>query len=105
MTSIRVHFLPSGLFWTNGNTNSLIDVQLGKAHRSKRLMWLILDYGQISAMLCSAAVALTPRRQDVGCKVVWSGVDEKLEKYQEAPTRSSGGFAGEFVRNTAWTGV
>src|SRR4029453_19005629 len=48
----------------------------------------------------------TPQPCTVSFKVVWSGVDERLTIRNDDPV--FGGFAGEFVRNTAqleWRGA
>jgi hypothetical protein len=63
-----------------------------EAHPSKRPM-----YGQISNALFGGGPAPTPGT--VSFKVVWSGVDERLNIKNTDPVY--GGFAGEFVRNTA----
>ena len=64
----------------------------------------ILDYGFIPNALFGGGPPPTPGT--VSFKVVWSGVDEKLNITNTDPV--FGGFAGEFVRNHAqmeWSAV
>jgi hypothetical protein len=75
-----------------------VDVQLGKGSASLQASDVaILDYGQISNALFGGGPPPTPGT--VSFKVVWSGADEKLNIRNTDPVY--GGFAGEFVRNTA----
>ena len=75
-----------------------MDVQLGKGSASLQASDVaILDYGQISNALFGGGPPPTPGT--VSFKVVWSGVDERLNIKNTDPV--FGGFAGEFVRNTA----
>ncbi len=63
----------------------------------------ILDYGDFGNALSGSA---PPVPGTVSFKVVWSGVNEKVNIKNTDPVY--GGYAGEFVRNTAqieWTGT
>ena len=62
----------------------------------------ILDYGDISNALFGGGPA--PKPGTVSFKVAWSGVKERVNIKNTDPVY--GGFAGEFVRNSAqmeWT--
>jgi len=91
-------FPPVGLFWTTEIPVAGVDVHLGKGSASLQASDVaILDYGYIPNALFGGGPPPTPGT--VSFKVVWSGVDEKLSIENTDPV--FGGFAGEFVRNTA----
>ena len=73
-------------------------MQLGKGSASLQASDVaILDYGYIANALFGGRPTPTPGT--VSFKVVWSGVDERLNITNTDPVY--GGFAGEFVRNSA----
>ena len=80
-------------------------MQLGKGSASYQASNVpILDYGNIPNALFGGGPAPTPGT--VSFKVVWSGVNERANIKNTDPV--FGGFAGEFVRNTAqmeWSAV
>jgi hypothetical protein len=91
-------FPPVGLFWTTEIPVSGVDVQLGKGSASLQAAdAAILDYGNIPNALFGGGPP--PTSGTVSFKVVWSGVDERLNIKNTDPVY--GGFAGEFVRNSA----
>ena len=57
----------------------------------------MLDYGNIGNALFGGGPAAVPA--SVSFKVVWSGVGERVNVRNQDPV--FGGFAGEFIRNTA----
>ena len=91
-------FPPVGLFWTTEIPIAGVDVQLGKGSATLQASDVaILDYGAIPNALFGGG---PPPTSGTGSfKVVWSGADEKLNIRNTDPVY--GGFAGEFVRNTA----
>ncbi len=105
-------FPPVGLFWTieisqddsgqEGN-NQGIDVEFGGGNASMRVSNApILDYGNIQNALFGGGPSPVPG--SVSFKVVWSGVGQRVNISNTDPV--FGGFAGEFIRNTAqmeWT--
>jgi hypothetical protein len=97
-------FPPTGLFWTLQVPAEGIDVQLGKGSASMKAKDVpILDYGDIGNALFGGGPAPIPGT--VSFNVVWSGVGQRLNIKNTDPVY--GGYAGEFVRNTAqmeWTG-
>jgi len=91
-------FPPVGLFWTTEIPIAGVDVQLGKGSAILHASNVpILDYGNIGNALFGGGPAPTPGT--VSFKVVWSGVDQRVNITNTDPV--FGGFAGEFVRNTA----
>ena len=98
-------FPPVGLFWTTEIPITGVDVQLGKGSASLQASNVaILDYGNIPNALFGGGPAPTPGT--VSFKVVWSGVNERVNIKNTDPV--FGGFAGEFVRNSAqmeWSGA
>ncbi len=91
-------FPPVGLFWTTEIPIAGVDLQLGKGSALLQASDVaILDYGQIPNALFGGGPAPIPGT--VSFKVVWSGVNEKLKIKNTDPVY--GGFAGEFVRNSA----
>ena len=61
----------------------------------------ILDYGNVGNALFAGGPPPVPGW--VSFKVVWSGVDEKVNIRNTDPVY--GGFEGEFVRNSAQIGM
>jgi len=91
-------FPPVGLFWTTEIPIAGVDVQLGKGSASLQASNVaILDYGFIGNALFGGGPP--PVSGTVSFRVVWSGVDQRLNITNTDPV--FGGFAGEFVRNTA----
>jgi len=91
-------FPPVGLFWTTEIPITGVDVQLGKGSASLQASNVaILDYGNIPNALFGGGPA--PIAGTVSFKVLWSGVNERLNIKNTDPV--FGGFAGEFVRNSA----
>jgi hypothetical protein len=91
-------FPPVGLFWTTEIPIAGVDVQLGKGSAILQASNVaILDYGNIGNALFGGGPAPIPGT--VSFKVVWSGVDQRVNIKNPDPV--FGGFAGEFVRNTA----
>jgi len=96
-------FPPAGLFWTIEIPTYGVQVELGKGSASMQAVDVpILDYGNIGNALFGGGPSPVPG--SVSFKVVWSGVSERVNiKNTDAVY---GGFAGEFIRNTAqmeWT--
>jgi hypothetical protein len=86
------------LFWTTEIPITGVDVQLGKGSASLQASDVaILDYGQIPNALFGGGPP--PIAGTVSFKVVWHGVNERLNIKNTDPV--FGGYAGEFVRNTA----
>ena len=97
-------FPPTGLFWTIEIPGDGIQVNLGKGTTSMEADDVpILDYVTgFNAIFGGDTPPPTPG--SVSFTVVWSGVDERLNIRNDDPIY--GGFAGEFIRNTAqmqWT--
>ena len=96
-------FPPTGLFWTIAIPGDGIQINLGRGRASMEAQAVpILEYGDIVNALFGGGPAPTPGA--VSFKVVWNGVDERLNIRNNDPVY--GGFAGEFIRNTAqmeWT--
>jgi hypothetical protein len=96
-------FPPTGLFWTLPIPEYGINVQLGFGFASMKANNVpILDYGDIGNALFGGGPAPTPG--SVSFKVTWSGMTEPVNIQNNDPVY--GGFAGEFVRNSAqmeWT--
>ena len=97
-------FPPVGLFWTVQLPEDSIEVQLGKGSASLQAWDVpILDYGNILNALFNGDNP-PPVPGSVSFKVVWSGVNQRVKIRNTDPI--FGGFAGEFIRNTAqmeWT--
>ncbi len=102
-TPVQIHDLnpgivPSGLFWTSAIPSDGIQVHLGKGVASLEATDVpIHDYGDIPNALRGGGPA--PISGVVSFKVTWSGVDERRNIRNDDPVY--GGFAGEFVRNSA----
>jgi hypothetical protein len=96
-------FPPTGLFWTLEIPGNGIDVNPGKGSAAMQASNVpILDYGDILNALFGGGPPAVPG--NVSFTVVWSGVKERLNIRNTDPIY--GGFAGEFVRNSAqmeWT--
>jgi hypothetical protein len=95
--------LPNGLFWTIAIPSDDIQVHLGQGVASMEATDVpIHDYGDIPSALSGGGPTPTPGV--VSFNVTWSGADERRNIRNEDPV--FGGFAGEFIRNTAqmeWT--
>jgi hypothetical protein len=64
----------------------------------------VIDYGELGNVLFGGGP--TPVPASVSFKVAWSGVGERVNIKNSDPV--FGGFAGEFIRNTAqmeWAGT
>jgi hypothetical protein len=96
-------FPPVGLFWTIEIPVDGIDVQLGAGRASMQASNVpILDYGNIGNALFGGGPPPVPG--SVSFNVVWSGVGQRVNIRNTDPVY--GGFAGEFIRNSAqmqWT--
>jgi hypothetical protein len=95
---------PTGLFWTIQIPQENVQVHPGNGYASVVAKNLpIYDYTQIGNALFGGA----PRSPGViSYRVVWSGVQQRVNIRNTDPVY--GGFAGNFVRNTAqmeWTAV
>ena len=91
-------FPPVGLFWTTEIPIAGVEVQLGKGSAILQASEVaILDYGAIPNALFGGGPP--PTSGTVSFKVVWSGMNERLNIKNTDPV--FGGYAGEFVRNTA----
>jgi hypothetical protein len=95
---------PTGLFWTTRVPADGIEVNPGKGSASLEAFNVpINDFGNIGNSLFGST---PPVPGTVSFKVVWSGVEERVNIRNTDPVY--GGFAGEFVRNSAqmeWTGT
>ncbi len=98
-------FPPVGLFWTTEIPITGVEVHPGEGSATLQATNVsILDYGDIVNALFGGGPAPTPGT--VSFKVVWHGVDQRVNIKNTDPVY--GGFAGEFVRNTAqmeWSAV
>ena len=102
------HFPPVGLFWTieipdEHNNGTGIEVELGAGSASIQASNVpIIDYGDIGNALFGGGA--TPLPGSVSFQVVWRGVRERVNIRNT--DKVYGGFAGEFIRNSAqmeWT--
>ena len=94
---------PTGLFWTEQIPLSgvAVDLDTGSATMAARNA-PIIDYGSIGNALFGGGP--TPVPGSVSFRVEWSGVNERVKIRNTDSVY--GGFAGEFVRNSArmeWT--
>jgi len=98
-------FPPLGLFWTIAIPVGGIQVNLGKGVATMEAQNVaVIDYGDIGNALFGGGP--TPVPASVSFKVAWSGVGERVNIKNSDPV--FGGYAGEFIRNTAqmeWTGT
>jgi hypothetical protein len=97
-------FPPVGLFWTiELPEEDSVRVQFEDGRASLQAVDVpILDYGDILNALFGGGPPPVPG--SVSFKVVWSGVGQRVKIRNTDPVY--GGFAGEFIRNTAqmeWT--
>ena len=96
-------FPPTSLFWTLEIPSDGIDVNPGKGQAEMQASNVpILDYGDIVNALFGGGAPPVPG--NVSFTVVWSGVTERVKIKNTDPIY--GGFAGDFVRNSAqmeWT--
>ena len=96
-------FPPLGLFWTIAIPGSGISVNPGAGNASMQASNVpIFDYGNIPNALFGGGPPAVPGF--VSFQVVWSGVNQRVNIKNTDPVY--GGFAGEFVRNSAqmaWT--
>jgi hypothetical protein len=97
-------FPPVGLFWTiELPEEDSVRVQFEDGRASLQAADVpILDYGDILNALFGGGPPPVPG--SVSFKVVWSGVGQRVKIRNTDPVY--GGFAGEFIRNTAqmeWT--
>jgi hypothetical protein len=94
---------PDGLFWTSSLPSEAIQVNLQKGFASMEATDLpVNDY--VTGANAIGGGGPTPQPCTVSFKVVWRGIDERLTIRNDDPVY--GGFAGEFIRNTAqmeWT--
>ena len=94
---------PFGLFWTIAIPGDGIDVNLGAGRASMQANDVpIHDFGTFGNDITGGGAPPPPGT--VSFKVVWSGVNQRLNIRNTDPTY--GGFAGEFIRNSAqmeWT--
>lgn len=89
-------FPPTSLFWTIEIPAAGIDVNPGAGRASMEAVNVpILDYVDIPNALFGGGPAPVPGV--VSFKVVWSGVNERVNIRNTDPVY--GGFAGQFVRN------
>jgi hypothetical protein len=91
-------FPPTSLFWTLPISDDGIEVNLGKGRAVVEARHVpIFDYGAIPNALFGGGPAAVPGH--VSYRVAWSGVTDRLHIKNSDPIY--GGFAGEFVRNSA----
>jgi len=95
--------LPPQIFWTTAVPGDRIDVHLGSGSATMEAEHVhVLDYGNIGNALFGGGPAPLPAT--VSYKVSWKGVDQRVNIRNTDPVY--GGFAGEFIRNSAqmeWT--
>jgi hypothetical protein len=96
-------FPPTGLFWTLEIPGEGIEVNPGAGRAVMQASNVpILDYGDIPNAIFGGGPPPVPGA--VSFTVAWDGVDERLNIKNTDPVY--GGFAGEFVHNSAqmeWT--
>ena len=95
---------PLGLFWTVQLPEDSVEIQLGKGSATLQGSDVpVFDYGTLVNALFGPPPSPLPTGT-VSFTVVWSGVGQRVNIRNTDPTY--GGFAGEFIRNTAqmeWT--
>jgi hypothetical protein len=86
------------LFWTLQIPDSSVKVKLGKGEATLQATDVpIFDYGDMTNALFGGGPPPIPGI--VSLKIVWRGVQQRNNIRNTDPT--FGGFAGEFVRNSA----
>ena len=99
-------FPPVGLFWTLEVPDDSVDVQLGRGSATLQASDVpVFDYGNLNNALLGPPPSPLPTGT-VSFKVVWSGVNQRVNIRNKADPEDGGGFAGEFIRNNAqmeWT--
>ena len=99
------NFPPVGLFWTlqisdehQADDGNGVEIELGSGSATYQVTNApIFDYGNIGNALFGGGPA--PVAGQVSLTVRWSGVNQRVNIRNTDPT--FGGFAGEFVRNSA----
>lgn len=92
-------FPPVGLFWTIQLPDDSVEIELGRGSAHLQASDVpILDYGNVLNALFNGHNP-PPVPGSVSFTVRWSGVDKRVNIRNTDPT--FGGFAGEFIRNTA----
>jgi hypothetical protein len=97
-------FPPVGLFWTIELPEDAVDVEFSKGRATLQGFDVsVFDYGTLpNALFAPAPSPLLTG--SVSFKVVWGGTGQRVHVRNTDPVY--GGFAGEFIRNTAqmeWT--
>jgi hypothetical protein len=111
-TGLQLHdlnpsdYAPAGLFWTTEISQAGVSVNPGAGNATMVATDVpIYDYTDLgNALGAQPRKPRTPGK--VSFKVVWSGVQQRVNVHNTDPTY--GGFAGNFVRNTAqmeWTAI
>jgi len=91
-------FPPVGLFWTIKLPEDSVEIEFGRGKASLQASDVpIFDYGTSINALFGGGPPAVPGL--VSFKVVWSGVGQRVHIRNTDPVY--GGFAGEFIRNTA----
>lgn len=98
-------FPPVGLFWTlqisderQADDGNGVDIETGSGRATLRVKNApIFDYGDINNALFGGGPA--PVAGEVSFTVQWNGVNQRVNIRNTDPV--FGGFAGEFVRNSA----
>jgi hypothetical protein len=97
-------FPPVGLFWTVELPEDSVEVEFGEGRASLRGFDVpVFDYGTTPNALFGPVPSPLPTGS-VSFKVVWSGPGQRVNIRNSDPVY--GGFAGEFIRNSArmeWT--
>jgi hypothetical protein len=97
-------FPPLGLFWTVELPEDSVDVEFDRGRASLRGFDVpVFDYGTLPNALFGPVPSPLPTGS-VSFKVTWGGAGQRVHVRNTDPVY--GGFAGEFIRNTAqmeWT--
>jgi hypothetical protein len=97
-------FPPLGLFWTIELPEESVEVEFGKGRASLQGFDVsVFDYGTLANALFGP-VPSPLLTGSVSFKVAWGGAGQRVHVRNTDPVY--GGFAGEFIRNTAqmeWT--
>jgi hypothetical protein len=89
-----------GLFWTVPVPDNAVQVNPGNGSASLQMTDVgIDDYGNIGNALFGGGPEPIPG--SVSFSVQWRGVNQRLNIKNTDPPSAGGGFAGQFVRNTA----